>query len=183
MLVAKKKLGSSFGPDGRRLNGNTPKKLITFRPQCSNSLSKNLANKCSNNFPKSNKLFQKNVSLVVKRAPIMAGLSVTSIISKKFQRPMTGRRSYDKQAEIGLRRSSLGQKRRSDGMARLMARAGRGLNFKLQNHQIKQKDTDDETSESDDSEEEKEEEKPFEPLCVWTSPHQGGEAVGLPPTM
>ena len=102
------------------------------------------------------------------------------VTSKKFQRPMTGRRSYDKQAELGLRRSSLGQKRRLDGMARLMARAGRGLMFKLPSKQVKNED---DTSDEEESEEEKEEERPFEPLCVWTSPHQGGRAVGLPPTL
>jgi len=110
----------------------------------------------------------------------MCGLSI-GVTNKKFQRPMTGRRSYDKQAEIGLRTSSLGQKRRMDGMARLMSRAGRGLNFKLQNkeNKIDEDSTDGEESE----EEEKKEDKPFEPLCVWTSPHQGGEVKGLPPTM
>lgn len=96
---------------------------------------------------------------------------------------MTGRRSYDERAELGLRNSSLGEKRRTDGMARLMARAGKGLMFKLPHHAVKKEDgetTDEEDNESDD---EKEEDKPFEPLCVWVSPHNGGEALGLPPSV
>jgi len=39
------------------------------------------------------------------------------------------------------------------------------------------------TSDESDSEEEKEPERPFEPLCLWKSPHDGGEAKGLPPRL
>jgi len=61
-------------------------------------------------------------------------------------------------------------------MAKLMARAGRGLSYKLP-----EKRTCDGDSSDEESEEEKEEERPFDPLCVWTSPHQGGEPKGIPP--
>ena len=38
-------------------------------------------------------------------------------------------------------------------------------------------------SDESEIEEEKEPERPFEPLMVWQSPHQGGEAKGLPPRL
>ena len=44
---------------------------------------------------------------------------------------MTKRRSYDKSAEAALKASSLGPRKRMDGMAKLMARAGKGLSYKL----------------------------------------------------
>ena len=66
------------------------------------------------------------------------------------------------------------------GMAKLMARAGKGLAYKLP-----QRDDGDgtESCTEDEEEEDKEPERPFEPLCVWKSPHLGGEAKGLPSTM
>lgn len=39
------------------------------------------------------------------------------------------------------------------------------------------------TGDERDSEEEKEPERSFEPLMVWKSPFQGGEAKGLPPRL
>jgi hypothetical protein len=69
-----------------------------------------------------------------------------------------------------------------DGMAKLMARAGRGLTFKLPNLASKSEHTDDETDDSDNSDdEEKEPDRPFEPLCVWTSPHPSAESNGQAP--
>ena len=109
----------------------------------------------------------------------MSCLSVNSGVTKKFQRPMTKRRSYDKRAEEALIRSSLGQKRRFDGMAKLMARAGKGLAFKSTNIKV-DRGSDESGSESED---EKEEERPFEPLLVWKSPADGGDAKGLPPKL
>ena len=44
-------------------------------------------------------------------------------------------------------------------------------------------DISEESDESSDEEENKEEDRPFEPLMVWTSPFQGGEAKGLPSSM
>jgi len=111
----------------------------------------------------------------------MQGLSApSSSLHKRFQRPMTGRRAYDKNAEAALKKCSLGQRRRMDGMSKLMARAGRGLMYKLPEQRPKSQDGD--TSEEEE-EEEKEEDRPFEPLCVWKSPFEGGDAKGLPPVM
>ena len=95
---------------------------------------------------------------------------------------MIKRRSYDKRADEALRTSTLGQKRSLDGMAKLMARAGKGLFYKLPQHQ-RSKEEGGTSDESDSDEEEKEPERPFEPLCVWKSPHDGGEAKGLPPRL
>ena len=124
-----------------------------------------------------NKLFSKGIKLVVQRAPIMQGLSI--VAQKKFQRPMLGRRAYDKNAEVALRTSTLGQRKRMDGMARLMARAGKGLSYKSP---LTSNNDNDENSDSEEDEDSQQPDEPtFEPLCVWTSPHQGGECKGLPP--
>jgi hypothetical protein len=118
--------------------------------------------------------------LIVSRAPVMSGLSLGGVVQKKFQRPMTKRRSYDRRAEEALARCSLGQKRRMDGMAKLMARAGKGLSYKSMNTKV---DRGSDESGSESEEEEKEPERPFEPLMVWQSPAEGGEAKGLPPKL
>jgi len=63
-------------------------------------------------------------------------------------------------------------------MSNLLARAGKGLAFKRM--------VVEEGAESDcekEEEEEVEKEQPFEPLCVWTSPYNGGDLVGLPKRM
>ena len=65
-----------------------------------------------------------------------------------------------------------------DGMSKLMARAGKGLSYKLPGD--KNPNLDGDCSDEEGEEEEKEDEKPFEPLMVWQSPHNGGECVGLP---
>jgi len=147
----KTKRPSSFDPSGRRRN-NTNKNLFTS-----------------------------GENIVTARAPIVAGLSVPSSgLFQPFRRPVMKRRAYGKSADWALKQSSLGQKRRFDGMAKLMARAGRGLHFKLPSNLSRGSDSD---GDSDQEEEEKEDEKPFEPLCVWVSPAEGGEARGLPPMM
>lgn len=65
-------------------------------------------------------------------------------------------------------------------MQRLLQRAGRGLHARpLTASGKKPRDGDGSTSE-DDSDDEEEEEAPFEPLLLWTSPHQGAEPRGLP---
>ena len=67
-------------------------------------------------------------------------------------------------------------------MKKLMARAGKGLTYRLPETNVMEEgesgseDDDDE----EDEEEKKEDEKPFEPLMVWQSPHNGGESLGLP---
>jgi hypothetical protein len=105
---------------------------------------------------------------------------ILTVTQKKFQRPMLKRRAYGTQADQALRKASLGQKRRLNGMANILGRAGKGLNFKL----VKkgQKDAND-TASSSDSESDGEEDRPFEPLMVWQSPHNGGEPLGLPSQM
>jgi len=116
---------------------------------------------------------------LIQRAPVLSFLSTPtgSGLQKKFQRPMTKRRAYNKITDLALKTSSLGTKKRFDGMAKLMARAGRGLTFKLP--QMSTTHGTDGSSDESDDENLKEDEKPFEPLLVWNSPHQGGETKGL----
>ena len=64
-------------------------------------------------------------------------------------------------------------------MAKLMARAGKGLSYQAAPKRERGEDSDS----GSESEGEKEEEKPFEPLMVWKSPREGGEARGLPPRL
>jgi hypothetical protein len=96
---------------------------------------------------------------------------------------MIKRRAYDKNSDLALLNSSLGQRRRMDGMVRLLARAGKGLHFKLTEKTETGNDTDDTCDSDEDENDDKEEDRPFEPLMVWKSPHQGGELKGLPPSM
>ncbi len=74
-----------------------------------------------------------------------------------------------------------------DGMSKLLARAGKGLTYKLPTSlRHKEGSTDEESGSEDDDDDgdnEKEEDRPFEPLMLWQSPHNGGEALGLPPKM
>jgi hypothetical protein len=110
----------------------------------------------------------------------MNGLSVgTAGVLKPFQRPKLGRRAYKGEENDALKRASLGPRRSTGGMQRLLSRAGKGLHFlsKRSSHQ-------DGSGTEDSSEDEKEEDdRPFEPLMVWQSPHQGGESKGLPSSM
>ena len=161
MLVGRKRTSSSFGPDGKRLQGTAVVRTASQPTSCHSS----------------DKLFRPGVKLVVQRAPVISGLSIPAGLQKKFQRPMMKRRAYNRNTDEALKNSSLGQRRRMDGMSRLMARAGRGLTFKLPQRDLSKEDSDEETEEED----EKENELPFEPLLLWTSPHEGGEPIGLPP--
>ena len=131
------------------------------------------------------KLFQPGAKIIVHRAPLLNGLSCpTTGLQKKFQRPMLKRRAYNRDADDALRRSSLGPKKRMDGMAKLMARAGRGLSFQLaQKPKNDDDDSDGDNTDDEDDDDPSETERPFEPLRVWHSPHQGGEAIGLPATV
>ena len=117
----------------------------------------------------------------------MAGLTVSGIGSagllKPFQRPKTGRRAYKGGENEALKRASLGPKKIAGGMERLLSRAGKGLTFKTLGRP-KSSGGDTDCSSDDDEEDDEEEDRPFEPLCVWVSPHQeGGVAKGLPGTM
>ena len=131
-----------------------------------------------------NKLFQPGVKLKIQRAPMMTGLSVGAGVRKPFQRPQLGRRAYDKNSEAALKRATLGQKRRMDGMSKLLARAGKGLAYKTPG---RARGGDDDGSGGSADEEEADEdsllaqlERNYKPLMVWQSPHNGGEARGLP---
>ena len=70
-------------------------------------------------------------------------------------------------------------------MSKLMARAGKGLSYKTPGR-AKSGDGDDGSDASADEEEEEEDslmaqlERNYKPLMVWQSPHNGGEAKGLP---
>lgn len=131
-----------------------------------------------------NKLFQPGIKLKIQRAPMMRGLSVGAGVRKPFQRPQLGRRAYDKNSEVALKRATLGQKRRTDGMSKLLARAGKGLAYKTPGRAGG--GGDDGSGGSADEEEEDEDslmaqlERNYKPLMVWQSPHNGGEARGLP---
>lgn len=169
MLAGRKRSSGSFGADGKPLRGPVTV-VTTTKKQCSQQ-------SCHS----TNKLFQPGAKLIVQRAPVICGLSVPAGLQKKFQRPMTKRRAYNKNADEALKRSSLGPRRRMDGMSKLMARAGRGLKYKFPRREGEFDEHSD--SEENDEDAKKENERPFEPLLLWTSPHEGGEAIGLEPTM
>ena len=202
-MFTTKKTASSFGPDGRRISGPPPPRFtcvgragsgFSSNPASSNGIhANNTGGGCGSTggsiiLKSTNKLFQPGRRLHIARAPVMSGLSVnggTSLgLQRKFQRPMTKRRSYDTNAELALKTSTLGQKRRFDGMAKLLARAGKGLSYTLPNGGVgKGGECSGTSDESDSDEGGKEEDRPFEPLLLWKSPHQGGEAKGLPPRL
>lgn len=150
------------------------KKAVTGCGASGNDSTKCVPFKKSSN----NSLFRVGTKLLVHRAPIMAGLSTGVKTMTTFQRPMLGRRAYSKTAEAALQQSSLGMKRRMDGMSKLLARAGRGLSFKLPTTQAKKSSSD--TEDESDNDEAPRADAPFEPLLVWKSPHNGGEPKGLP---
>jgi hypothetical protein len=161
MQLKRPKPTPTFGPDGRRL-----------KPICSSS--------STTTGGTTSRLFRPGFNIIVTRAPMMNGLNCTSSsLFKRFQRPMTKRRAYSKQADAALKQSSLGARKSMDGMTRLRARAGLGLAFKSKQQNAEK----DGTASSDEESEEEKEDRPFEPLMVWQSPHQGGEAKGLPSRM
>lgn len=121
--------------------------------------------------------------MIIQRRPFVPGFTIPSSLTQKFKRPMTKRRSYDKNAEMALKHASLGPKKRMDGMAKLLARAGKGLTFKLPQRNSVENAEETTDSENENDDDNAEEERPFEPLMLWQSPHNGGEAVGLPPRM
>ena len=194
MVLTSKPTRGSFGADGRRVSGGLQPRKLKPVARSGSGFSKNptMIGSCGGRaggvggvMRSSNKLFQPNAKVIIARAPVMAGLSVggNSLgLQRKFQRPMTKRRSYDKNAELALKTSTLGQKRRFDGMAKLMARAGKPLSFLPPKRKV-DGDCSGTSDESDSEEESKEPERPFEPLMVWKSPAEGGEAKGLPPRM
>lgn len=90
---------------------------------------------------------------------------------------MKKRLAYKGGANAALKKSSLGPKKRTDGMKNLLKGMGRPVHF-VPKHRDEKGDTDS-CSHSEEDEEE-EEDRPFEPLMVWQSPHQDGPARGLP---
>lgn len=122
--------------------------------------------------------------MCVQRAAFFSGLSVENRLAKPFQRPMIKRRAYGTAQETALVQSSLGQRRRFDGMQRLLQRAGLPLHAKPCCDRTKSNDnagdTDRSSDDDDDESEDEKEETPFEPLWLWKSPHEGGEPKGLP---
>ena len=109
----------------------------------------------------------------VKRVSVMSGLNVPEALRKPFQRPMLKRRAYDKNADRALKVATLGQRKRS-GMHKLLNKkfmAPGGFVAKKKEH----------GSDSDSSsDEEVADDRPFDPLVVWVSPEEGGEAKGIP---
>jgi len=61
-----------------------------------------------------------------------------------------------------------------------MARAGKGLSYKTPQSDSNGNGIDHGSGSEEEEDEEQAEEKPFEPLMVWQSPHNGGECLGLP---
>ncbi|KAL3924479.1 MAG: hypothetical protein SGILL_001018, partial [Bacillariaceae sp.] len=211
MYVKRPRSSGGFGPDGRRLDGGGPSTTpatatasssglrlpaASLRRSSSGSSAKGggggaLMIKRTNSLIKINSNNTSGLRLpaaslgppkgAIQRAPIMCGLSLgNSGVLKPFIRPKLGRRAYKGNENEALRRSSLGARRSFGGLERIMQRAGKGLNFVGRKPKLS---TGSGTEDESDSEEEKEEERPFEPLMVWQSPHQGGEAKGLPASM
>ena len=191
MLKGKRrKTLSSFGPDGRRIGG-TSSGLVrgpsVKRPLGARGLGRPSNKSCDDSNPgdciKPVTTFgrRKNIG-IIQRAHIMPGLNVncSAGVLKPFQRPKLGRRAYKGKEDELLKQSSLGARRSTGGMQRLLNRAGKGLHF-LGKRRMRRDD--DGSTEGSSDEEEKEEDRPFEPLMVWNSPHQGGEAKGISPSM
>jgi hypothetical protein len=191
MLLKRKtsSIGSLGGSDFPDSNGQSKttivKKLVTVRKGLSvtntTTTTRNDDVASSSGCPKPSL----GPKIMVQRVPFFAGGGMsTTVLDKKFQRPCLKRRSYGKQADVALQQCSLGQKRRTDGMARILARAGRPLSFKLP-HRSTMGNDNNKSDNSDDEEDdnEKENDKPFEPLEVWKSPHQNGKLIGLPSQM
>ena len=134
----------------------------------------------------SSKLFQPGAKILVQRAPMFAGLSVpTSTLHKKFQRPMLKRRAYGRDSDDALRRSSLGQRKRMNGMAKLMARAGKGLTFLASTNKNLMDADGDQDDDENNHDHDKQDDRPYEPLLLWCSPHvhDNVEPKGLAPKM
>jgi hypothetical protein len=138
-----------------------------------------------------NSLFRPGVKLVVHRAPLFPGLlssssSGSSALHTTFRRPFSKKQQRSTRtgattttaaaADQALWRSSLGQRKRMNGMAKLMARAGKGLSFQLQKPR-NGTDGSLSSSSSDDENEENSSLPLFEPLCLWQSPHHDTAAT------
>ena len=185
-------MSSSFGPDGRRAGGSMmggcgeggPDVNSSSSSSSSSLLRQNPTTRIITPNPFLSRTGTPKVLLVM-RAPIMNGLtcshhvgSTSAKVLQPFRRPKEERRSKQKHNDEALKQSTLGMARRMDGMQKILSRSGMGLHFKLQNN-IHKKDDDGNTC-SESSDEEEAEDRPFEPLKLWTSPHNGAEPMGLP---
>eukprot|EP00557_Chaetoceros_sp_GSL56_P007354 CAMPEP_0176492250 /NCGR_PEP_ID=MMETSP0200_2-20121128/8886_1 /TAXON_ID=947934 /ORGANISM="Chaetoceros sp., Strain GSL56" /LENGTH=1191 /DNA_ID=CAMNT_0017889775 /DNA_START=1545 /DNA_END=5117 /DNA_ORIENTATION=+ len=174
-MLQKRKTPSSFGSDGRRLACHSAHLQQQQGGGNHNALADNhrdAALKITAMPP-----------MKIQRRPFLQTLAIPPTLTQKFKRPMTKRRSYDKNANLALRQCSLGPKRRMDGMSKLLARAGKGLGYRLPQDANRRRDEEDEDVDTDDETESESaavQEMQFEPLMVWQSPHNGGECVGLP---
>lgn len=109
---------------------------------------------------------------------LTCGLSAS--VLQPFRRPKEKRRGQQQRDDEALKTSSLGMKKRLDGMKRIWERQGKGIHFKgAKRDESKNEDG----STCGETSDEEEEDRPFEPLRVWISPHQGGEPIGLPTRM
>lgn len=192
MFKRRKTSSSSFGINGRRSsNGSSSSSTNGIGPPPSGPpppFRKVSPNNVVTNGHSSNKLFSRGKQLQVMRAPIMNGLTcigggcLSAKVLQPFRRPKEERRSKQKHNDEALKKCSLGMARRMDGMQKIFSRSGRGLHFKPKSQdgdENKKRDEDGNTC-SESSSEDEEEDRPFEPLRVWTSPHNGGEPIGLP---
>lgn len=176
-MFLKRKLAVAFG-NGKE-GENADKGLVGKKPRLggSSSSSFSLINKgnqiqAHNNNSHLNSIFsnRNNKLVCIQRAPFFAGGGVAAVTAKKFQRPSMKRRAYGKAADVALQQSTLGPRRSMNGLAKLLARAGKGLAYKLP--QQRAGDATDEASQSDsESDQDKEPDRPFQPLRVWRSPH------------
>jgi hypothetical protein len=185
MLKRRSASRPSFGADGRRMEGSTPSTISCPKSCGSNTLGLGGGGRRTNpsitNGHSSNKLFSSGRILQVVRAPIMNGLTCgLASVLQPFRRPKEKRRGQQKRDDEALKTSSLGMKKRLDGMQRILERQGKGIHFTgAKRDESKNGDG----STCGETSEEEEEDRPFEPLRLWMSPHQGGEPVGLPTRM
>ena len=187
--------GSVVGPTPRRISSSSSTSLSSTKTATSSSSPSSITTATTprtlvrkplgTNNQSTDKLFSsKNHKLSVVRAPIMTGLScgLSASVLQPFRRPKEERRGKQKQADEALRTCSLGMKRRLDGMQRIQERSGKGIHFQPSKPKHDEGgNTCGETS--DEDEDDNEDDRPFEPLRVWTSPHNGGEPLGLPTRM
>eukprot|EP00934_Nitzschia_sp_Nitz4_P000638 Nitzschia sp. Nitz4//scaffold52_size167869//21055//24830//NITZ4_002260-RA/size167869-snap-gene-0.208-mRNA-1//1//CDS//3329553987//638//frame0 len=113
----------------------------------------------------------------IRRVGILRGMPVPDSLSKPFLRHGTKRRRGQQEADRALSQSTLGPKKRRPGANSLGSLIGKPLTVvsALNNPSNNGDGEDDEDDESS-----VEQDRPFEPLLIWTSPHNGGSAKGLP---
>ena len=110
--ITKNNAGERFAPDGKRVNNNGTSSCISTKFNSMARAGSGLS------------------SMPIPSASVLARASVSAGLGKKFQRPMlknSSNSSYiTKDGEKkSLKTSTFGQKRRFDGMSKLMARAGK----------------------------------------------------------